>query len=147
MLVDGPETWEIVGIVGDVQMRRLGGRMRPMIYRPHVFGPRHAHLIVRTSTPPLGMAETVRRTLLALDPDLPAADVRTMESIVASSLAAFRLTATLLGIFAAAALVLATMGLYAVIVFYVTSARMKSVSAWQSAPGRRMCSASYCARG
>ena len=62
----------------------------------------------------------MRREVLAIDPELPIADVNTMEGNVAASLAPQRLTMVLLSTFAALALVVASIGLYGVMALSVT---------------------------
>jgi putative ABC transport system permease protein len=69
---------------------------------------------------PKALAPAVRREVQAIDPDQPIAQVTTMEENVSNSLAARRLTMTLLGTFAALALLLASVGLYGVMALSVT---------------------------
>ena len=59
---------------------------------------------------PKALAPAVRREVQAIDPDQPIAQVTTMEENISNSLAARRLTMTLLGTFAALALLLASVG-------------------------------------
>ena len=73
-----------------------------------------------TGGDPLRLVEPVRRIVQGLDPEVPVADVVTMEDSVAASLASQRLTMVLLGAFAAVALGLATVGLYGVMALSVT---------------------------
>ncbi|TMQ00086.1 MAG: ABC transporter permease, partial [Verrucomicrobia bacterium] len=58
-------SWEIVGIVGDVRARGLAEKVRPLFYRPQSFGSAYwnlrANLVVRTSVAPRGMAESIRQ--------------------------------------------------------------------------------------
>ncbi len=69
---------------------------------------------------PLALTASVRREVNTLDPDIPIADVSTMERNISASLAPRRLTMTLLGIFGALALTLASVGLYGVMALSVT---------------------------
>ena len=78
-------------------------------------------LMVRTSTgDPRALAGSIKRAVQALDPDQPVGEISTMEKNIASSLAARRLTMTLLASFAALALILACVGLYGVMALSVT---------------------------
>jgi putative ABC transport system permease protein len=80
-----------------------------------------AYLLVRaTSGDPLRLVEPIRRAVLSLDGDLPIADVTTVSASMDASMASQRLTAVLLGIFAALALTLASLGLYGVMALGVT---------------------------
>ena len=69
---------------------------------------------------PKAMAAAVRREVQVIDPTLPIGSISTMEENIASSLATRRLTMTLLGTFAALALLLASVGLYGVMALSVT---------------------------
>ena len=112
-------TWEIVGIVGDVRLRGLAEKVRPLVYRPQSFGSAYwnlrANLVVRTSAAPRGMAESIRQAILGVNPDQPVTNVRTMEEVTAASAVQRRFILMLLGVFAGLALLLAAIGLYGVI--------------------------------
>jgi putative ABC transport system permease protein len=78
-------------------------------------------LALRTSSPePRALAATVQREILAIDPDQPVYKVRTMDELMADSMARRRLAMLLLALFAVVALVLAAVGIYGVMSFSVT---------------------------
>lgn len=113
----------IVGIVGDVRYRGLGAAAIPEMYFTHrqALWPQHAMTVVlRTAGDPANLTTAARREILAIDPDLPIYDVRTMEDLVYKSLAGPRFNMLLLEIFAGLALILAAVGVYGVIGYSVT---------------------------
>src|SRR5205085_11257847 len=78
-------------------------------------------LLVRVASgDPLGLAAAVKREIESIDPDQPVAAVSTMEKNIGASLAARRLTMSLLGAFAGLALVLASVGIYGVMALSTT---------------------------
>jgi ABC-type antimicrobial peptide transport system permease subunit len=75
--------------------------------------------VVRTNGDPLSFANSVRRQVLAIDPDQPVAEISTMESVIEQSEGQLRLMMRLLGTFAGLATLLAVIGLYGVISYSV----------------------------
>jgi putative ABC transport system permease protein len=114
------EGWEIVGVVGDVRMRGLGEMIKPCVYRPQAFSPwGSGRLLIRTVGTPLALTEGVRKAVFEVDPSQPVANVRTVEDVIAASVAQRRFSLMLLSTFAGAALLLAAIGLYGVVAYTV----------------------------
>ena len=111
---------EVVGVARDGKYRSLGDRARPYFYTPlfQSYQPRMT-LVVRTSGEPTALAGTVRAQLRALDPNLPVAEVRTLEEQFDLSLLPARVAAYTLGGFGLLALALAAMGVYGVVSYSV----------------------------
>jgi predicted permease len=114
----------IIGIVSDArQVRAVEVPVRQEMYFPVVQHPelvRAVTLIVRSRLPTEQVAALTRRTVSALDPDRPIFEVVTLEQAVADSFATTRLATVLLGFFAAVAVTLASVGLYAIVAYSVS---------------------------
>jgi putative ABC transport system permease protein len=106
---------EIVGVVGSVRHRARGEEPKPEMFVPYSQVPApNLNVAVRTQVEPAGFAATLRRAVTAIDANLPLFEARTMEERLFESVAQPRFRTALLGAFAALALVMAVVGLYAV---------------------------------
>ena len=109
----------IVGVVGNVGEGSMRGAPRPTIFYSHSQLPLGPTLFVRTDRP-VATAEAVTSVIRRMDPNLVIRNVRMFEEAVAESLAQERLTALVSGAFALSGLLLASLGLYALLAFMVT---------------------------
>jgi len=111
----------IIGVVRHVHYRTLEARSRVQLYWPEAQRPTNfMSLAIRTSANPMSLAPVLQRMVLEIDPRQPLDRVLTMQEVMADSLARRRLTLTLLGAFAAGAMLLAALGIYGVTAFMVT---------------------------
>ena len=110
----------VVGVVGDMRHRGLDLDPKPEYYFAHNQTPYRAMILtVRSTQDPRSLTSAIRRQISKLDPDLPAANVRTLEQVASDSIAPRRLSVVLISVFAAVALVLASVGIYGVMSFLV----------------------------
>jgi len=108
----------IIGVVGNVGEGSMRADPRPTIFYGHSQLPLGPTLFVRTDRP-VATAEAVTSVIRRMDPNLVIRNVRTFEEAVAESLAQERLTALVSGAFAMSGLLLASLGLYALLAFMV----------------------------
>jgi predicted permease len=111
----------VVGLVGDVRYFGLDREADLEMYMPIRTGDYQSiDLVVRGSLPPAALINGVRAALRRVDPTLPVAEFRTMEQLVDHSVFARRFVVLLVAGFAAFGLLLACLGIYAVISYSVT---------------------------
>jgi putative ABC transport system permease protein len=121
---DGP--WvAIVGIVADVRQMGLDAPIKAEMYLPWQqvngqpwFSPRD--LAIRTTVDPKGLVNAVRQVVNAVDPDQPISNVATMQEVLGEEASQRRVGMILLVAFSVLAVLLASLGLYGVLAYFVT---------------------------
>jgi putative ABC transport system permease protein len=111
---------DIIGVVGDVRQIGLDTPAQPTVYWPYpelVYN--EMAILVRTANDPLASVSAARSELRQMDAELPMAGIATMDQLLAGSVSRSRFTMLLLGIFAAIALVLASVGVYGLVAYTV----------------------------
>jgi len=111
----------VVGVAREALTMGLAERKRPIIYRPQLQYPTVTDLtvLVRRSSPAAELGTALRRIFRELDRDLPVYDVQSLAQYRYDRGAESRMGSTLLTIFGSLALLLATIGVYAVMAFAV----------------------------
>jgi len=113
--------WTVVGVAADVKYTGLDKPHVPTMYTSYAQDAwwRSIYLTVRTDGAPLALADAVRREVWAVDRTIPISQVRSMEQVMAGSLARSRAYTVLLALFGGVALILAAVGVYGVMSYTV----------------------------
>jgi predicted permease len=110
----------VIGVVGNARTVTLAHADPMMIYVPYWYRSRAAAtLLLRTRQDPLSMADAVRKAIWSADPGVSVPLVRTLDGVVADSVASRRFEMDLLLLFAVSALLLAGLGVYGVVTYSV----------------------------
>ena len=119
-LSEKPNWQEIVGVVADVKGDALDASITSEIYVPHPQIPAGSMtLVIRSTADPATLAAAVRLRVAEVDKEQPIFNVRTMQEVVSNSLSGRRMSTILLAAFAGCALLLASIGIYGVVSYWV----------------------------
>jgi putative ABC transport system permease protein len=118
---------EIVGVVGDVKYDAPGQPMAADFYTSYLqFAYPDTIMIVKTRGPSAALVPALRAAVAAVDAAVPIYDVMTLDERISGALSRPRFNATIVGAFAAAALLLAALGVYGMLSYSVSS-RMREM--------------------
>jgi len=116
-----PGPREIVGIVKNIRHYSLDVEPKAEMYVPNLsLGQNIMSLVVRSNKDPLTLASAVRQEVLAIDKNQPIYNVKTMKDLVDESVATQNFSMWMLACLAGVALILAAVGIYGVIAYWVT---------------------------
>lgn len=119
-----PKLREIVGVVGDVHHRNLWQATEAECYVPYdQISMGAMNIVVRAQGEPMSLLPAIREQVRALDTELPVYKARDMRDYVEASVAQRKFTSMLVSVFAAAGLLLATVGLFGLISYSVEQRR------------------------
>jgi predicted permease len=119
-------TRTVIGVVADIKHHSLRENPEVEMYVPFTQNEikiwpsmQTMHAALRTKADPLALTAAVREALRPIDPDLPIARLTTLQALVDDSMAQERFSLLLVGSFGGLALLLATIGMYGVIAYFV----------------------------
>jgi putative ABC transport system permease protein len=106
----------VAGVIGDVRDMPWHDRAAPALYfpQPQTWYPQPMFLIARSDVDPASTVDPIRRALREIDPELPLANVRALDTVAGAAIATRRLTLWLVAAFGLTALFLAVVGIYGV---------------------------------
>jgi putative ABC transport system permease protein len=120
-LTGGTEA-QVIGVIADVRESSAEDNAGAQMYLPATkqFGPVGANLVVRSKLPPSALATSVMSTLRQINPEQPATEFKPIQALVDHATSPRRFFVLLVGIFACLGLLLASLGIYGVVSYFVT---------------------------
>lgn len=133
--VDEDRPRQIVGVVGDVRQFGVGRPAPPVAYVSYqqqstvfpggaVLNFLDQNLVIRTAPGLSGheadLGTAIKKSVASLDPDIPITDIQTMDQVLAESIGNWRFYMRILGVFAGIAVLLAVVGIYGVMSYFVS---------------------------
>jgi predicted permease len=118
-----PDKFTVVGVADDALYGGLERSALPLVYVPYAQGSEgttNMMLVVRTGGNPLAMTPAIREQIARIDREQPLANIQTMDARLSSSVAQRRMQMNVLGAFASMAILLAAIGIYGVMSYWVT---------------------------
>jgi putative ABC transport system permease protein len=147
----GTYPYEIVGVANDIRFHGPRSEPRAEIYFPHAQRPYLVlNVAIRTSGDPRLLINPVREVLRRIDPQKPAHNITPLRDLVSATVARDRYAMTLLSCFAIVSLMLAVLGIYGVLAFFVRQkvqeigirlalgARQNQITSWIAKQGTRL---------
>jgi putative ABC transport system permease protein len=147
----GTYPYEVVGVANDIRFRGPRSQPRAEIYFPHAQKPYLVlNVAIRTSGDPRLLINPVREVLRRIDPQKPAHNITPLTDLVSATVVRDRYAMTLLVCFASVSLMLAILGIYGVLAFFVRQkvqeigirlalgARQSQITSWIAKQGTRL---------
>jgi putative ABC transport system permease protein len=123
----GDESLEIIGVIGDIKNNDLDRLPSPSCYVPHAQYPQSGMgIVVRSGSDPMALAAATRNEVMALDPTQPVSNLKTIAQVIHERTSPKRVMTVMMGVLAGIALLLAAVGIYAVM-YSVVSQRTYEV--------------------
>ena len=117
---EGDSWMTVVGVVGEVDYVWLHSGPQQEVYRPYAQAARHfSSLAIRVAGDPMQLADTVRRKIAAVDPDLALYDVKTLTQVMHESTIGLGYVAVMMAVTGMLGLILSAVGVYGVMAYAV----------------------------